>query len=220
MSSDILTISTPLSPPTEADAVSTMDVFEADLDGDGVIERIEIDDMALPGRGPFREWRVFRDTRLLHSGAGVDIAVRRAADGRSLIVSDGAFWSLTDRFGMVPSGDLLTPRTRFMQRGTQADRDALRAAGAEGIFQDNVMVITVDLNGTRHPYRVLAGAGFAFMDEATETALFLITTHDNRPLLSGRSGAHPWVFRNGDGFTVVGHDRFGFQISLLPEGVL
>jgi hypothetical protein len=220
MSSEILTISTPLPPPSEAGAVSTMDVFEADLDGDGGLERVEIDDMALPGRGPFREWRVFRDTRLVHSGAGVEIAIRRAGNGRNLIVSDGAIWSLTDRFGMIPSGDLLDGRSKFMHSGTGSDRDAMDAAGAAGIFRENVQVITVNLTGSRHPHRVLAGAGFAFMDEATDTALFLITTHDHRPLISGRSTSHPWIFRNRNGFTLVGKDRFGFQISLLPEGVL
>ena len=220
MSPEILTISTPLPPPSEAGAASTTQFVEVDLDGDGVLERVEIDDMALPGHGPFREWRVLRDGQVIHAGAGVDIRLSSAPDGRGLIVSDGAFWSLSERFGLIPQGDLLSPRTKFMQMGTEADRDALRAAGAEGIFRENVQVITVNLTGSRHPHRVLAGAGFAFMDEATETALFLITTHDHRPLLSGRSAAHPWVFRNQDGFTVIGQDRFGFQISLVPEGVL
>ncbi|PTX52485.1 hypothetical protein IQ03_01262 [Gemmobacter caeni] len=220
MSPEILTISTPLSPPSDAGAASTMQTIETDLDGDGVLERVEIDDMALPGRGPFREWRVIRGGRVIHSCAGVDITVRNAADGRAVIVSDGGLWHLSERFGMIPYGDLLSARTQFMQMGTAEDRDALDAAGATGIFRENVQVITADLTGARHPHRVLAGSGFAFMDEETDTALFLITTHDHRPLLSGRSAAHPWVFRNRDGFTVIGQDRFGFQISLLPEGVL
>jgi len=220
MSPEILTATTPLGAGPNGEAVP-FDVLEADLDGDGVAERVEIETRPRLLGSPFREWRVLRaDGALIGVAAGVEVAVERSGAGAALIRSDGAFWTLRPHFGLLPYGDLIEPRTPFMRTGTKEDQRALQANGAPGIFQDNVQVITIDLVGGREAHRVLAGSGFAFMDEASETSPFLITTADHRPLFGGWSGAHPWLFRNGTGFTVVAKSRFGFQISILPEGVL
>lgn len=221
MSFDILTVTTPMGADPEHGPIPYESLF-ADLDGDGVDERVEIETAPrLPG-SPFREWRVYREGGVAPVGvlAGTEIAVVSAVSGAAAVRSDGAFWTMTGRFGISPYGDLLAPRTSFMGQGTEADQRALQENGAPGIFRENVQVITVSLNGDRRSHRVLAGSGFAFMDEASETSPFLITTADNRPLFGGWSGAHPWLFRHGPGYTVIAKNRFGFQISILPEGVL
>lgn len=221
MSREVLTVTVPMGADPDRGEVP-YEVFEADLDGDGVAERVEIETAPRISGSPFREWRVFHEGRDAPIGvaAGVEVEVVSSASGASAIRSDGAFWTLRPPFGLLPYGDLLAPRTAYMRQGTEADRRALQENGAPGIFRENVQVITINLTGGRTAHRVLAGSGFAFMDEASETSPFLITTWDGRPLFAGWSGAHPWLFRNGSGFTVIGKNRFGFQISILPEGVL
>lgn len=221
MSPDILTVTVPMGADPERGA-PPHESFVADLDGDGAGERIEIETEPRLSGSPFREWRVYHEGHAVPVGvsAGIDVAVVSAASGAATIRSDGAFWTLRSPFGLVPYGDLLAPRTAFMHQGTEADRRVLQENGAPGIFRENVQVITINLTGGRAAHRVIAGSGFAFMDEASETSPFVITTADHRPLFGGWSGAHPWVFRNGAGFTVVSKNRFGFQISLLSKGVL
>lgn len=221
MSREILTVTTPMGADPDRGEVP-YDVFHADLDGDGVNEIIQLETKPRLAGSPFREWRVFHEGRGAPIGvsAGIDVQVVNSPSGASAIRSDGAFWTLKPPFGLIPYGDLTAPRTAFMHQGTEADRKALQENGAPGIFRENVQVITVNLKGGRRAHRVLAGSGFAFMDEASETSPFLITSWDNRPLFGGWSAAHPWVYRNGSGFTVVAQHRFGFQISILPEGVL
>lgn len=221
MARDILTVTTPMGADPDRGEIP-YEVFMADLDGDGFEERVEIETVPRLSGSPFREWRVFHEGRDAPIGvaAGIDVAVTSAGSGASAIRSDGAFWTLKPPFGLVPYGDLLAPRTAFMRQGTEEDLRVLQQNGAPGIFRENVQVITINLSEGRAAHRVLAGSGFAFMDEASETSPFLITTALNEPLFGGWSGAHPWLFRNGAGYTVVAKNRFGFQISILPEGVL
>jgi len=221
MGPDILTVTTPMGAEPDRGDIPFETIF-ADLDGDGTEERVEIETAPRLSSGPFREWRVFRDGSSVPVGvcAGTDVTVVAAESGAALIRSDGAFWTLNPQFGLIPYGDLLAPRTAYMHQGTREDQRALQENGAPGIFRENVQVITIGLDGSRRAHRVLAGSGFAFMDEASETSPFLITSADHTPLFGGWSGAHPWLFRNGGGFTVVSRSRFGFQISILPEGTL
>lgn len=221
MSREILTVTTPMGADPDRGEVP-YEVFQADLDGDGVNEIVQVETEPRLSGSPFREWRVFHEGRDAPIGiaAGVDVQVVRSPSGASAIRSDGAFWTLKPPFGLIPYGDLLAPRTAFMRQGTEEDRRVLQQNGAPGIFRENVQVITINLNGDRAAHRVLAGSGFAFMDEASETSPFLITTSRSEPLFGGWSGAHPWLFRNGAGYTVIAKNRFGFQISILPEGVL
>jgi len=103
-----------------------------------------------------------------------------------------------------------------MKSGDREDQEALQAFGVTGIFRENIHTITLNLTGQRGEHRVISGSGFAFMDEASETSPFLITTPDRRPIFGGWSGAHPWLFANGDDFTTVAKNRFGFQVSIIP----
>lgn len=221
MSPGILTVTTPMGVDPEKGDIP-YESFLADLDGDGIDERVEIETGPRISGSPFREWRVYREGLSAPIGvsAGIEVDLVSADSGAASIRSDGGFWTLRERFGLLPYGDLLAPRTSYMHQGSEADQRALQENGAPGIFRENVQVITMSLNGDRKAHRVLAGSGFAFMDEASETSPFLITTSDSKPLFGGWSGAHPWLFRNGAGFTVVAQNRFGFQISILPEGVL
>ena len=223
MSPDILSVTIPMIPDRDVTQIP-FDTLETDLDGDGAPERVEIDTLPRITGSPFREWRVYRgmDPTPIGVGAGIEVRVGTAQGGRGAIVSDGAFWTLDERFGVLPYGDLLTPRTRFMQTGVKEDQEALQSFGVEGIFRENIHTITLNLQEDpllRGEHRVIAGSGFAFMDEATESSPFLITTPDRRPIFGGWSGAHPWLYRNGENITVVAKNRYGFQVSIIPGGL-
>jgi hypothetical protein len=220
MSSEILSVTIPMGADRDVSTIP-VETFEADLNGNGSPERVEVDTLPRLTGSPFREWRVYRDgsDTPVGVGAGISVEIGASSGGRFGLVSDGAYWTLHERFGLIPYGDLLAPRTRFMETGDRDDQGALQGFGVNGIFRENVHTITVGLRETRAPHRVISGSGFAFMDEASEASPFLITTPDRKPIFGGWSGAHPWMYRNGDAFTVVSKNRFGFQVSIIPGGL-
>lgn len=221
MSLEILTVTTPMGADPERPEIPYVTLSE-DLDGDGVPERVEVETEPRLSGSPFREWRVFRDGGAgpIAVVAGVEVGIRHAESGAPVLVSDGAFWRVAPNGLMYPYGDLVLSRSMFTIKGTEADRELLDRYGAEGIFRDNVRTITVPLGQGRSEHRVIAGGGFAFADPEDGTALFIIATSDHVPVLVGRSMSHPWLFRNGAGFTLISDSLFGYQISLIPEGVL
>lgn len=219
MSSEILTVTTPMGASPDGGPIP-FTTFHEDLDGDGVAERIEIEDEPRLEGSPFREWRVFRKDASLPAtvSAGVEVEIRRSESGAAVLVSDEAFWRIAENGKMYPYGDLVLSQSKFMMMGTEQDRDLLDTYGAPGIFRENVRTIAVSLGGGRAKHRVMAGGGHAFMDEETGTFAFVISDHDHNPLVVSRSAGHPWLFRRGEGFTMITDNLYGFQISLIPGG--
>lgn len=219
MTSEILTVATPMGVDPDRGPVSYTTLYE-DLDGDGVAERIEIEDEPRLKGSPFREWRVYRkdETVPLAVAAGVEIEIRRSGSGAAVLVSDEAFWRIASNGKMYPYADLVMSRSEYMVMGSKEDRDLIDAYGAPGIFLENVRTISVQLSDRRGKHRVIAGGGYAFMDRLTETYAFVIADHNHVPVLASRSTGHPWLFRRGGGFTLITDNRYGFQISLIPEG--
>lgn len=221
MASDILTVTTPMGADPDKGEIPFTTLHE-DLDGDGVAERIEIEDVPRLEGSPFREWRVFRKdaTSPIAVAAGVEIEIRRSESGASVLVSDEAFWRFAFNGKMYPYGDLVMSRSEHMMIGSQSDRDLIEAHGAPGIFLENIRTITVQIGDQRGKHRVIAGGGHAFMDQETGTYAFVIADRGNRPVLVGRSTGHPWLFRRGSAFTLITDSLYGYQISLIPEGFL
>ena len=218
MTPEILTVNTPLGADPEKGEIP-FDLILADLDGDGVEERVEIETVPRIDGSPFREWRVLReDRKLIGVAAGVDVSVQQTESGLPVLVSDGAFWRGTHLGAVMPYGDLVLSRSDYMVMGTERDRQLLDENGSPGIFRQNVRTIPVQLSPGRGAHRVIAGGGFAFMDPETDTAAFVISDPEDRPVILGRSGGHPWLFRREGGFTLISDNAFGFQISLIPEG--
>lgn len=221
MASDILTVTTPMGSDPDKGEIPFTTLHE-DLDGDGVEERIEIEDVPRLEGSPFREWRVFRKDASIPAtvSAGVEVGIRLSESGAPVLVSDEAFWRFAFNGKMYPYGDLVLSKSKFMIMGTKADRDLLDAYGATGIFLENVRTIEVALGSGRGKHRVITCGGYAFMNKDTNTFPYIITDHRMNVKLAGNSTAHPWLFRNGDGFTLISDDAFGFQMTLLPGGVL
>lgn len=221
MTVDILSVTTPMGVDPEMGAVPFTALYE-DLDGDGLPERIEIEDVPRLSGSPFREWRVYRGNGSVPAvvAAGVEIGVRHSSSGAPVLVSDESFWRFAPDGRMYPYGDLVLSRAKFMAMGTREDRDLLDAHGAPRVFLENVRTITVKLGQGRGDHRVITCGGYAFMNRETHTFPFVIADPKGNVRVAGNSIAHPWLFRNADGFTLISDDVFGHQITLLPEGAL
>ena len=218
MTPDVLTVNTPLGADPERGDIP-FDLILADLDGDGVEERIEIETIPRINGSPFREWRVLRaGGELIGLAAGVDVSIQHTETGLAVLVSDGAFWRVAHTGALLPYGDLVLGRSDYMTMGTERERQLLEENGAPGIFRQNVRTIPVQLRPGRGAHRVIAGGGFAFTDPDSQTVAFAIVDPEDRPVILGRSGSHPWLFRREGGFTLISDNAFGFQISLIPEG--
>lgn len=221
MSSGILTINTPMDTNWEQTG-APFETLEGDLDGDGEPERVEVEVEPRLQGSPFREWRVYKgvDPTPVLSAAGVEISINRAEDGSQVLVSDQSYWRIAQNGKMYPYGDLVMSRSELAVLGTKEDRDLLDLYGATGMFQDNVRTILVQLGESRARHRVIFGGGQAFADQEDGTAPFVVTDAGFKPLIIGRSMSHPWLFHNRSGFTMITESLYGFQISLVPEGVL
>lgn len=221
MAAEMLSVTTPMGADPNRGPIPFTALHE-DLDGDGVPERIEIEDEPRLSGSPFREWRVYRrdGTVPITVAAGVEIGVRYSESGAPVLVSDEAFWRFAVDGRMYPYGDLVLTQAKFMMMGTREDRDLLDAYGAPGVFLDNVRTIAVALGGGRGKHRVITCGGYAFMNKETTTFPFIITDHLMNVKVAGNSIVHPWLFRNGSGFTLISDDIFGHQITILPEGAL
>lgn len=217
MASEILTVTTPMLANVDVGQIP-FETILADLDGDGSSERVEIDTSPRIEGSPFREWRVYRDDLLVHACAGIDVAVLQAQDGNEVIVSDGAFWTFATPTLFMPYGDMIFERIKYLSMGTDQDRDILDKFGLEGIFRDNVRVITIGLPKSAGLYRVIRGGGYAFMDQDSETSMFVITDFDHNPVFSGWARSYPWIFVNKEGLTLISDSIFGYQISIIRGG--
>jgi len=221
MSPEIVTINTPMGVDHQRGDIPYETLY-ADLDGDGVDERVEVETAPRLEGVAFREWRVFREgaTTPVGIAAGIDISIRQTQSGAPVLVSDGALWRIAENEKMYPYSDLVMSRSDFVVMGTKEDQHLLHTYGATGIFRENVRTIAIQIGSGRGQHRVIAGGGFAFMDEQTETFLFIISDPQHNPLIIGRSASHPWLFRTPGGFTMISESIYGHQISLIPEGIL